>query len=230
MSERVLVEVCALHQGWIRAELSMFLIDAARERRFDTIVSNADKKPRPNNYNFAANRFMDRWPQPDHLLLLNADCVPYMNLLDLVEHNLDIVSFPMPVARWRQTPLVPIQWNFAALDKSEWKVKYDKEPEEVRRAGSGAMLISRTVLAHKAMRAPFMYTYDERGELLKGLDMNFCDRAREAGFSVFVATSHRCGHINEVDLGELYNIFILQEEVMQSDILSLTNQGDSYKE
>jgi hypothetical protein len=67
------------------------------------------------------------------------------------------------------------------------------------------VLIARRVLEHPDLRAPFAYRYDEDGIKIWEEDSVFCYRARNAGFQIWSALSHPCGHIKEVDLADLHD-------------------------
>ena len=105
-----IVEITVLHMGWVRVELSAYLINLARhEARHNLIIGFSSAVPHAHNHNLAVKAFLEREPPADCLLIFGDDSVPKSNLLDLVEHDLDVVGFPHPIARWKTCPEVPIQ-------------------------------------------------------------------------------------------------------------------------
>jgi GT2 family glycosyltransferase len=71
-------------------------------------------------------------------------------------------------------------------------------------AGGSAFLIARRVL--ETVDVPqFADGFDDWGIMIVSEDINFCRKARAAGFKIWSAYSHPCGHIKEVDLVDLHN-------------------------
>lgn len=202
------VEVAVLHMGWIRHETALALMAMLCDPRHHVLVCFSSSSPQASNHNLAVKRFLERQPPSDFLMIMGDDAAPMANLLDLVDEDLDIVGFPHPVGRWKTSPAAPIQWNIVLTDEDGQEISAELDTArgtiEVEGIGSGAMLIARRVLEHPALRAPFLDLYDEDGVKTVSEDLNFCRRAREAGFKVYAALGHLCGHIKEVDLATIW--------------------------
>jgi GT2 family glycosyltransferase len=50
----------------------------------------------------------------------------------------------------------------------------------------------------------FKYVYDEMGKLKLGQDFYFCQKAREAGFRIYVHTGILTSHYQNIDLLKLF--------------------------
>lgn len=78
-------------------------------------------------------------------------------------------------------------------------VHEDFEPGELVKAdatGAGCLLIHRDVFETIPSRKPFRwFQHEQRGEDLFGEDVVFCERAKDAGFQLYIDTSVKAGHI-----------------------------------
>lgn len=170
------------------------------------------KIPTSGNRNYIVKLFLES--KNDFLLMLDNDTAPRSNLLDMVEKDLDVVGFPCPVWRGIGTPEgVAITWNFSPLDGSEKIHMGEQDLMEVAQIGGGAILIARRVLEHPNMKAPFIDQFDEDGVREVGHDYLFCRRARDAGFQVWAATKHLCGHVKDRDLIEVFKAYQTEDKV-----------------
>ncbi len=64
------------------------------------------------------------------------------------------------------------------------------------------MLIHRRVLEHTKMKEPFLRSTVLREVISE--DLNFCYRARKAGFKVYTHFDYPCGHLKEVEALSLW--------------------------
>jgi len=121
--------------------------------------------------------------EADFLLMIDSDQMPQFNPLDFVENDLDVLGWPYPSCRVNDQNVVP--WfprqyaPGAGIMQSEF-------------IGGGCMLIARRVL--EAIKAPFAFRYDENGILELSEDIDFCIKAREAGFTIWVDLDHYVLH------------------------------------
>jgi len=194
------VWITVLTGGTIRHELAVALIQMSHDERYEMEFHFSFARPIPSNRCGIAQRFLAS--DADWLLMLDSDVWPYRNLLDLVEADKDMVVFPTPI--WRTgAPEPPIVSNVTPL-KGDIVNLDEAEMVEVLRGGASAMLFSRRVL--EGLAPPlFAQDFDEDGIALCDEDIYFCDKARDAGFEIWAAYSHPCGHIKEIDLIEVYN-------------------------
>ena len=65
-------------------------------------------------------------------------------------------------------------------------------------------LIARRVLEQLEPPA-FEFLFDDFGLMEVSEDISFCDKVREAGFTIWGAYSHPCGHVKTIDLVDLHN-------------------------
>ena len=194
------VWIAVLTSGSIRHELALALIRMSHDGRYALEFHFSFARPIPGNRCLITKRFLAS--DADWLLMLDSDVWPYANLLDLVEAGKDVVVFPTPLLRL-DAPEPPIVSNITPLDGDI--VDLDAEPLiEVLRGGGSAMLLSRYVL--ESIESPvFAYDFDADGVAMGDEDYYFCAKAREAGFKIWAAYSHPCGHIKEVDLVAIHN-------------------------
>jgi len=210
----IYVQVIVLEQGWLRAEQRDFMVALSRDTRYGIIMGRNNAKPVTNNRNQVVKAFLHSPPEHKFLLMMDNDVVPKCNLLDYIEHDLDIVVFPCPIWRPAQSSESPVVWNIRIQDEEgnliNGKIRASGL-REISEGGTGAILIARRVLEHSAMRAPFLDELDEWGVRAFGHDLAFCARAREAGFRVWAALDCPCRHWDTLDLSIVDALFKHQE-------------------
>jgi len=191
------VYIAVLTEGWVRYELARTVAEISHDRRYALELHFSYDRPTSSNRNGIARRFLESGA--DYLLMMDADTIPHRNPLDLVENDLDVVAFPYPVWRSDKSPPISLSLSTVGLET----VRLGGEPLEVLWGGTGMMLIARRVLKH--LEIPFEYRYDENGIKIWEEDADFCEKVRLAGFKVWSAMSHPCGHVKELDLVKVRN-------------------------
>jgi hypothetical protein len=195
------VYVAVLTGGWVRHELAAQLVAFLDDRRYKLELHFSYDRPTPSNRNGIVKRFLAG--DADWLLMIDHDTIPYGNPLDLVERDLDVVTFPYPI--WRQKDSPPITLSLSLGKEGKPVVKLGEGVREVMWGGTGMVLIARRVLEHPDLKAPFAYKYDEDGIKTWEEDAFFCYQVRKAGFKIWSALSHPCGHVKEVNLVDLHD-------------------------
>ena len=135
-----------------------------------------------------------------HLLMVDADMVFPLDLINrLIAHDLPIVG-ALTFSRWY--PHGPIMYQKAEDESLEAVIDYPKDQLfRVEATGTGCLLMNMEVFT--IIDYPwFMFSYDEKSGKTKGEDLHFCQKAREAGFSIHVDTATKTGHITEIEIGE----------------------------
>lgn len=213
MSEKKKVGIVIPCVGVVVADMVRLSVAMSRDSRFEVDVRTPQLVPVENNRNHAVLDFLERGE--DFLLFIDSDNPPLVNPLDLVELDLPIVGCPTPMFQCTPQHILerirPIRWNVFDYDASieKWSsrsgAKGDTDLEEVDAVGSGCILIRRDVL--EAVPAPFMRRWDEKGRVVAGSDLDFCRRAKEAGFSTWVNWRYMCEHYNTVRLAHMYDLY-----------------------
>jgi hypothetical protein len=177
-----------------------------KDTRYRLTIEYPTDQPVANNRNGIVHRFLKG--DDDYLYMNDDDVIPWRNPLDFVERDLDVLLFPCPIYKTEPQDGQPLRWNVQYTVKGK-TIKEDVGDgiRKIAAGGSGALLIARRVLEHPAMRAPFMDQYNEDGLRTNSEDLSFCDRAREAGFSVYAALCAPCSHNKPVDLLYLMNAY-----------------------
>lgn len=130
----------------------------------------------------------------DSILFLDDDVLPPINAITkLASHDKDIVT---GLYFAKQQPHFPQIFKKNAEDPTKYDAVFDVEEDkliEVDACGAGILLIKREVF--KKLKRPF-FQYEVYGEETsrKGEDFYFCEKAKEAGFSIYCDTSVLCGH------------------------------------
>lgn len=193
------VHLVTLTRGMIRAELGVFrewllLRELLTERRYHLKLGISDAQPVANNRNRTALRVLED-EAVAFLCSIDNDSVPAgFNPLDYVERDLDVVGFPY--LTWRANADPPLVW----IPEEPG----DRGLEEVDWLGGGCLLIARRVLEHPDMRGPFLDCWNSDGRRTMPEDINFCERARRAGFRVWCAFDRPLHHFKTVELLTLW--------------------------
>lgn len=132
----------------------------------------------------------------DWLWLLGDDhAFAPQTLMRLLAHDVDIV---VPLCLTRQPPFTPVIFSGWTDDEHIYRnyVRLSEHPNgglvPVHSAGSAGMLIKRHVFEELA--DPWFEMGAISGEFLAE-DLWFCDKAREAGFSIYADLDTKFGHI-----------------------------------
>jgi len=178
-------------------QLGVCIPEIAKDPRADITVLHFISRPTEENRNRAVKKTLD--DGYDFMFMIDPDTVPKSNPIDLAFLNLDIVGMPYP--QWRNDGN-GLEIAFLAMDKKEDGNYLDHKTRvglrEVDAVGSGAMLVHRRVL--EKVRPAFVRLWDENGFAVKGIDFNFCDRAKAEGFRVWAHFDYLADHIKELSL------------------------------
>ena len=166
--------IATLNQGNIRIELSNLLDDLEAQRKYDLIKTYPAKKPITNNRNSVVKRFLET--DCDYLLMIDGDCVPNEKILDMADYDKDIMG--AVCFGYLKKMLVPFvmkrkldgKYDILDINQSSGVVECDA-------VGTGVIMIARRVL--EDMPFPFKNEYDPEGIKVKGLDFNFCRKAKD---------------------------------------------------
>lgn len=113
-------------------------------------------------------------------------------LLGLLDRDVEIVA---PLCLMRNPPYRPVAFDFAPDENDSVRVNLDDHPEggliKVKSVGSAGLLVRREVFDF----IPQPWFEAGRGmTAVVGEDLNFCDKARDAGFDIHVDLDLSLGH------------------------------------
>ena len=196
------IYIAILNQGNIRPEMADLMSGLSRQRKYEILINYPCAKPITNNRNQIVKRFLET--EMDYLLMLDNDCVANGKLLELADYDKDIiggVSFG-----YLKQMLVPFvmkkkltgKYDVIDINKNSGVIECDA-------IGSGNMMIARRVL--EELPFPFRNEYDPEGIKTRGLDFNFCRRAKKLGYRVWVDTDMLVSHWTTVDLKTMWETF-----------------------
>lgn len=210
MDNRPTCAVIILTQGAMRAELALSTVSWARNDTWHMVLGVRESKPTSDNRNRICAEALRMEQHPDVLMMIDEDILPRRCPAPLVRQMAepgspyDVIGLLCPTWRPDRSTATPIRWAVHNVDQDGKlaSVSFDTGEAlvEVDRVGTGAILIRREVLEHPAMRAPFADAFDDDGFRSVGHDYHFCDRAKRAGFRIWVATAYVCGHARKIEL------------------------------
>ncbi len=135
-------------------------------------------------------------PKPTHILFVDYDVLPRHNTLTkLLEHDKDIISGVYPIVQ-----KFKISWCLSRKEPFELMEINDlpTNPFKVHVACNGMMLVKMEVFDN--IEWPYWRNkYFEDGVKM-GADIYFFDKAKAAGYDLWVDPKLKCGHFKMVDL------------------------------
>ena len=200
------LHIAVLHTGWIRHELSAWLLwIALNERRIPFSIQHYGGDPDGVPCCSNRNRITRDRPAGSDLISIDSDVFPPLDLVDIALLGLDVVICPTPI--WRSNrPGNPVITNAKRLNGTEQSLNVGAhEVVEIEAGGASTMYLSAQVLDHPGMRGAFQYVYDDDGVMVRTEDHEFCQRARACGFKVHMALGYPCSHFKEVDLVAVFD-------------------------
>ena len=226
MDTKKWIYIAVLEQGHTRSELDKVLLNISHQYEYNIDIGFHCDKPISYNRNKIVQTFLQN-KKYDYLLMLDDDNVPPADILHLADFDKDIIcglSFG-----WQQGLVVPSA--FKRRPDGIYTVAPftgDEGLIEVDAAGSGQMMIARRVL--EKLRYPFRNEYDRDGMKKLGLDLNFCQRAKELGFKVWVHLDYLSSHWVEFDLKEVYRVLLERDEaVKRLENITIHANGETNK-
>jgi len=189
-----------LNEGWIRCEHINTVLMMLGTGNVKIHLENPAISwgiPIANNRNKIVKRFLET--DADFLLMFDDDVVPAFNPAQAILYDKDVLGLPTRRRTGQRIEWVvyakhPVVKNrYAAIDLD--KVRSDADILKVDAVGTGAILIKRKVL--ETVKAPFMDVFDSDGLRILGQDLNFCQKAIEAGFEVFASPKMICEHVKD---------------------------------
>ena len=145
-------------------------------------------------------------PRPDYILFVDYDVIPRSNTLaKLIEADKDIVSGVYPLIQKCQ-----VKW---CLSKEDPFVAMEIEdlpenPFKAKTICNGIMLVKMEVF--DKLEWPYWRSEFVKGSLTVGHDLYFCNKAREAGYDLWVEPKVKCSHIKTVDLLGMTRNYIMK--------------------
>lgn len=194
--------ISVLNQGGIRPEIVDLLSRLPEQGKYELLITYPAKKPISNNRNSIVKRFLETGY--DYLLMIDNDCVPSEKILNWADYDKDIMGGVC--FGYVKKMIIPFvmkvnpqgKYNMLDISKGSGVVECDG-------VGSGAMMIARRVLEN--MPYPFRNEYDPEGIKTRGLDFNFCRRAKKIGYKVWVDTDMLISHWTTIDLKAIWLAF-----------------------
>ncbi len=143
-------------------------------------------------------------PKPTHILFVDYDVLPRSNTLKkLLEHDRDIVSGVYPAMRkFKLTWCLSREKEFKLMEIDD----LPNNPFKVHVACNGMLLVKMEVF--DKIEWPYWKTEYLTDGKKTGADIYFFDKAKAAGYDIWVDPKVKCGHFKMVDLLGVANNFI----------------------
>ncbi len=205
---------------WIAPQLLDFVISLKYRQDYSTHVVKAyNFIPAAGARNFFAAQVLTAVPQPDWVLMLDADMGPPDNLLDTVKDvpkDADIVV-PMFHLWDGDAHKTKLCWG---MDDSKMKTYNGKagliveknKYYELNKCGTGAIFIKPEVF--KKIQPPwFEYKFDSLGNMTGTEDISFCEKALTAGIKIYGWGGCTVSHFHTIDIADIHKILHPEVEI-----------------
>lgn len=199
------VYIVLLNQGWNKVELTSRLVDMTNTKGMRLLFEDprlAQEKPTSNNRNKAHQRYLKT--KCDFLMMLDADITPINhNPAELALADEDIIGCPYRTRNKAGELLWGVYKRINGIYRNVDIDKIKDSPDlfAVDAVVTGCIIIKRRVL--EKIKVPFEDIFDENGERIRGHDIEFCRKAKEAGFEVYTTPKRRCEHFKCVGVSGL---------------------------
>lgn len=191
--EKTKVFVAIPTTGIIKTELAFFLLHLDED--YDTEVLFTFSGGIANNRNSLVEHFL--MTEYEWLLFIDSDIMPPFNVLEMTKNRKDICSGVC--YQWQEDKLIPVVYK---RESNHYRIFYnidENDVVEVDGVGAGCLLINRK--AFETIKKPyFMFEYDDKGLAISGEDFYFCEKAKKAGFKIWVDRKMICDHYKTVNL------------------------------
>ena len=140
-----------------------------------------------------------RVPSPTHILFVDSDVLPRSSTLErLLKADKDIITGVYPA-----TTKSGLAWSVSKGDGLIEVGQLPHDPFKVEYCGFGVVLVKFKVF--EKLQWPYWKNEFKPGGIVKGEDVYFCDKAREAGYDIWCDPKVKCNHIRIANLMSIVN-------------------------
>jgi len=193
------IMLCIPTRGTLRVELVTVLFKyVINKDLYDAEINFVTGQPVDDARNKMVKKFLES--DNEWLLMIDDDVVPPDNAIEVMLGHGKKVIGSLCFTSQGVGGIIPL-----VMKRNE--VGYEIDPRvgvvkgllEVDGLGTGCLMIHRSVI--KKIKKPlFNFEYDADGVVSCGEDFNFCRKAKNAGFGIFVDTTLICRHFVCQDL------------------------------
>ena len=158
-----------------------------------------------NNRNTIVDNFLKS--DFDYLLMIDEDTVPFLNPIDLVDMDKDVII--LPALTFQKNQENPVIFNIYEKDGRYYKTLVCGKEKfvEIDAGGTGCILIKRKVL--EKIKRPFESVWnDKTGIREKGSDIYFCEKVKSKGFKIWTHWDYICDHYKTLSLFDVADIIV----------------------
>lgn len=207
MRRKILIAVPTL--GTIHVLLHEFLMNVTGDADTEVVTWCVFPAhiPHSSARNFISHKFLTE-TDCTHVLMLDSDVVPPPHVLSMAQHDKPITFGLYQIFNGHDiVPLAAVQGYDDAGAKTHPKpIKLSGSQEQLEQVdfvGGGCLMIRRDVLERfrDEKILPFMFRHDPvTGDMAMGEDYDFCEKARDLGFTIHIDRNVVCDHHKSVSL------------------------------
>jgi hypothetical protein len=199
------------NQGTMTTQVAKQLIDMVAQSLLTKKYVIDMRFSKVTNIDYNRNTIVKMFLETDNewLLMMDDDNPCLQNPLDLIELNKDIIIFPTLMFKVDLSGSPMLQYNIFKKEGNMWrsqKMTPGKPLAEYDAGGTGCILIKRKVL--EGVKAPFLSKLNPDGTRNVGMDLWFCQKAKQRGFRIWAHWEYACQHIKDVDLLDVARLLL----------------------
>lgn len=189
-------------EGEVRTELMIPIFQLVTSSGLDVDFRWQIDRPVDRSRTKLAEEFMDSGHED--LLFVDSDTLPPDRFWEMRDIDADIISAPTPILRSGRIAMNAYVWKSDENRYAHYQQLSHQPgpPLEVDAVGFGCVLIRRHVF--EKLAKPWFVSEDHLREDGRSEDVNFCYRAKEAGFKIVVDQTKICQHVRVVDMLDWY--------------------------
>jgi GT2 family glycosyltransferase len=140
-------------------------------------------------------------PKPTHILFIDSDVLPRPKTLErLMSHDKDIISGVVPICqqggfKWNASR--EKGWNPIKVDPNAKNWGLPDNPFKAETIGFGVVLVKMDVF--EKIEWPYWRSQYKPGLRTLGEDVYFCEKAKKAGFDIWVDPMVKCNHVTRAN-------------------------------
>ena len=172
----------------------------------NTVVYYPSSPATEIGYDMIVNFAKRLTPKPTHILFVDYDVLPRSNTLKkLLLHDKDIISGVYPaIQKFKISWCLSREEPFKLMDFQD----LPNNPFKAHVACNGMLLVKMEVF--DKIQWPYWKTEYFTNGVKAGADIYFFDKAKAAGYDIWIDPKIKCGHFKMVDLLGIANNYIMK--------------------
>lgn len=169
--------------------------------------------PLDNARNHCVQKFLEG--DTDYLLWIDDDIVPPINALEkLLSADKDIIGGVGLSMKYENGVGFPYPVTLRYNSEKKYEVYYGQGIEECDATGGACVMFKRKV--YEVIERPYQFQYNRNGTLALTCDFDVFQRAKKAGFALFIDFTIICDHIRVASIKSFQDLLVKNQSGMRN--------------